>query len=190
MNTYHVFIYDLDDKFGHKSMGTLQRNKCIPDAARDSISADSFSFAGLVSIQDQQQQNHLAAPKQDQDFEFATIKTNLYSTVANPFKITPADKLISNGQIKPHAIAFQPNRSFFTNPPSSLRSLLAIDIEQHIMASGETSSKARKYHEQLVKARNIKNKEKTVTKTWIGQKVLKSFMSPCRNCEATQPGTV
>lgn len=167
-------------------MGTLHKNKHSSDAARDSISADSFSFAGLVSIHDQQQQNHPAAPnpKPDPDFEFATIKANLYSTSTNPFKITPADMLISNGQIKPHAISFQPNRSFFTNPQvSSLRSLLQIDIEQ-------TSSRAKQYHEQLVKSRNLKNKEKTVTKTWFGQKMFRSFVSPCRKCEAEQPGAV
>jgi hypothetical protein len=170
-------------------MGTLQRNKHSSEAAaRDSISADSFSFAGLVSIQDQQHQNHSAAsPKPNPDFEFSTTKTELYSTVANPFKITPADMLISNGQIKPHAIAFQPNRSFFTDPPLSLRSLLAIDIEQHI--NGETSSRARKYHEQLVRARNPKNKERTETKTRFGQ-VFKSLISPCQKCEAVQPGAI
>ncbi|CAI8618254.1 unnamed protein product [Vicia faba] len=168
-------------------MSTLQRNKHISDAA-DSISADSFSFAGLVSIQDQQHQNNHAASKPNPDFEFSTIKAELYSTAANPFKITPADMLISNGQIKPHAIAFQPNKSFFTNPPLSLRSLLEIDIQQH--NSRETGSRARKYHEQLVKARNYKNKEKTVTKTWFGQKVFMSFISPCRKCEALQPGSV
>lgn len=169
-------------------MGTLQRKKHISDAAGDSSSADSFSFAGLVSIQDQQHQNNHAASKPNPDFEFSTIKPELYSTAANPFKITPADMLISNGQIKPHAIAFQQNRSFFTNPPLSLRSLLEIDIQQHI--SAETGSKLRKYQEQLIKARNRKNKEKTVTKTWFGQKVFMSFISPCRKCEAVQPGSV
>ncbi|PNX76028.1 hypothetical protein L195_g041952 [Trifolium pratense] len=170
-------------------MGTLQRIKHSSDAAaRDSISADSFSFAGLVSIQDQQHQNHSAAPKPNSDFEFSTTKTELYSTVANPFKITPADMLISNGQIKPHAIAFQPNRSFFTDPPLSLRSLLEIDIQQHI--NGETSSRARKYNEQVVKARNLENKERTETKTWFGHKVFKSLIAPCRKCEAVQPGAI
>jgi hypothetical protein len=57
--------------------------------------------------------------------------------------------------------------------------------------NGETSRRAKKYHEQLVKARNLKNMERTETKTWFGHKVFKSLLiAPCRKCEAVQPGAI
>lgn len=174
-------------------MGTRQGNKPSSKkshAAEDSISADSLSFAGLVSIQDQNSKppipNHTThyykVSKQDLDFEFSTIQEHLNSG-SNPFKITPADVLISNGKIKP----FQPNRPIITDHPISLRSLLAIDHVNSKMSSVQ----ARKYDEQRVKARNHKSKERSViTKTWFGHKVFRSFLSPCRKCQATQPGVI
>jgi hypothetical protein len=57
-------------QLSHKSMGTLQRIKHSSNAERDNISVDSFSFIGLVSIQDQQHQSHSAAPKPSPNFEF------------------------------------------------------------------------------------------------------------------------
>ena len=80
-------------------MGTRQGNKPSSKkshAAEDSISADSLSFAGLVSIQDQNSKppipNHTThyykVSKQDLDFEFSTIQEHLNSG-SNPFKITP-----------------------------------------------------------------------------------------------------
>ncbi|KAK7319715.1 hypothetical protein RJT34_04440 [Clitoria ternatea] len=170
-------------------MGTREGNKLASDASLEdhSISNDSLSFAGLVSIQRDEQQPKPHVPnrnkyynivsKQDPDFEFSIIKP----LATNPFKITPADMLISNGQIKPHAVAFQPNLP----NPISLRSLLATD---HI-PNGQTKS-ARKYHEQLVKARSHKNEERRVTRTWFGKKVFKSFLKPCRKCQAIQPGGI
>ncbi|KAK7362816.1 hypothetical protein VNO77_04939 [Canavalia gladiata] len=157
-------------------MGTHQGNKLASHTAKDSISGDSLSFAGLVSIEDQKPEVPDPNQDEDPDFEFSTI----LNSGANAFKITPADVLISNGQIKPHAIAFQPNSSFTTYPPISLRSLLAID---------HMSSSSRKYHEQLVKARNHRSKETSFTTTWFGRKVFRSVLSPCRKCKAIQPGS-
>lgn len=177
-------------------MGTRQGNKPSSKkshAAEDSISADSLSFAGLVSIQDQNSKppipNHTThyykVSNRDLDFEFSTIQEHLNSG-SNPFKITPADVLISNGKIKP----FQPNRPVLTDPPISLRSLLAIDHANNSKMSNV--QQARKYDEQRVKARIHKSKERSssVTRTWFGHKVFRSFLSPCRKCQATQPGAV
>nr|KYP39533.1 hypothetical protein KK1_039156 [Cajanus cajan] len=175
-------------------MGTQRQGNKLPShAAEDSISADSLSFAGLVSIQEQHQNPKPHAPNnntnyyyqvsnQDLDFEFSTIKAD-FNSGANPFKVTPADVLISNGRIKP----FQPNRSFATDSPISLRSLLAID---HHVNSKMSCGQTRKCDEQRVKARSHKSKERSVTRTWFGQKMFRSFLSPCRKCQATQPGTI
>ncbi|KAG4977312.1 hypothetical protein JHK84_037013 [Glycine max] len=152
-------------------MGTRQGNKPSSKkshAAEDSISADSLSFAGLVSIQDQ------------------NSKPPIPNHTTHYYKITPADVLISNGKIKP----FQPNRPVLTDPPISLRSLLAIDHANNSKMSNV--QQARKYDEQRVKARIHKSKERSssVTRTWFGHKVFRSFLSPCRKCQATQPGAV
>lgn len=170
-------------------MGTRQGSKSQSHGGDDSISTDSLSFAGLVSVQDQ----HPKAPthnhnthyyhqvsKQDLDFEFSTIKD--LNSSANPFKITPADVLISDGKIQP----FKPNRPAILDPPISLRSLLAIDHANAKMSSGQT----RKYGDQRVKERNHKSKERSVTRTWFGHKVFRSFLSPCRKCQASQPGAI
>ncbi|RDY02860.1 hypothetical protein CR513_13630, partial [Mucuna pruriens] len=150
-------------------MGTRQGNKLSSHAAEDSISGDSLSFAGLVS-------------NEDLDFEFSTIEPDFNSS-GNAFKITPADVLISNGQIKP----FQPNRPFTTDPPISLRSLLAIDHVNSKMSSGQRRNKC---DEQHVKPRKHKSKERSVSRAWFGQKMFRSFLSPCRKCQATQPGAI
>ncbi|KAK7400606.1 hypothetical protein VNO78_11817 [Psophocarpus tetragonolobus] len=168
-------------------MGTQSKLAPQSHAAEDSISADSLSFAGLVSIQDQHPKasipNHKAhyyqqVSKQDLDFEFSTILED-FNSGANSFKITPADVLISNGKIKP----FQPNRPVITDPPISLRSLLEIDHVNGKMSSEQT----RKYDQQRVKARSHKSKERSVTRLWFGHKLFRSFLSPCRKCQASQP---
>jgi len=44
--------------------------------------------------------------KNDTEFEFTSTKANLNSAVS-AIKITPADKLISTGQLRPQALAIQ-----------------------------------------------------------------------------------
>lgn len=76
---------------------------------------DSISFSGLVSssIQDHQPKppspnraEHYMVSKNDTEFEFTSTKANLNSAVS-AIKITPADKLISTGQLRPQALAIQ-----------------------------------------------------------------------------------
>lgn len=183
----------------HRSMGARSGNKFSSHSSEDSISCDSLSFAGLVS-QDQQQKSpsstnqnkhhYQQVTKQDPDFEFSTIKPDFNNSATSPFRITPADVLISNGQIKPHAIVCQQSRRPFVakNAPMSLRSLLAVEDIRSI-----NINQTRKYHEQqLAKTRIHKSKEKTTEtrSTWFGQKVFRSFLSPCRKCQAVQPDAV
>lgn len=197
-------------------MDTRQGSKLTSNvAADDSISLDSLSFTGLVSVHDQlpklpspnHQAKHYRVSKHDPEFEFTSTKENFNSAV-NSIKITPADQLISNGQLQPQAQAFQTTQSLITNPPRSARSqalafqttrsliasppssrsLLAIHVSSE-MSNGKTGS-SMKYHEQLGKAGKHTNKQSTVTtRTWFGQK-MKSFLSPCQECRTVKPGAV
>ncbi|KAK7412369.1 hypothetical protein VNO78_03825 [Psophocarpus tetragonolobus] len=172
----------------------MDGNKLTSHVEYDSIShsLDSLSFSGLVSIQDQQRKPpspNRAKPyevsKNDPEFEFTSSKANFNSAV-NPIKITPADKLISNGQLFPRALVIQ-NQSLTTNPHSSSSSLRATHSSGK-MSCGKTGSKM-KYHEQLYQASKHTNKKSTVTRTGIGQKI-KYFLSPCRECRTIKQGDV
>ncbi|KAG4971455.1 hypothetical protein JHK85_037876 [Glycine max] len=148
----------------------MDGNKLTSHVADDSISysLDSLSFSGLVCIQDHQPK--LPSPNR-----------------AKHYQITPADQLISNGRLQPQALAIQTNQSLLTNLPSSSSSLLATRSSSK-MPSGRTDSKM-KYHEQLNKASKHTNKKSTVTRTGFGQK-MKSFLSPCRECQTIKQGAV
>ncbi|XP_027366092.1 uncharacterized protein LOC113872601 [Abrus precatorius] len=171
----------------------MDGNMLISHVADDSISLDSLSFSGLVAIQDQQpklpppnQTKGYQVSKHDPEFEFTSTKTNLNFAV-NPIKTTPADRLISNGQLQPQALAFQTKQSLITNPPGYPNSLITTHSSSK-MSSRKTGS-AMKYHEKLNKASKHTNKESTVTRTGFGQK-MKSFLSPCRECRTIKPGAV
>lgn len=179
----------------HESMYTMKGNKPPTKLVSDSISMDSLSFSGLVSIQDQQknlpsppkQAKHFQVSKHDQEFEFTNPKVNLNSPVS-PIKITPADQLISNGQLQlqPQAFAFETTQNLIVTPTSSSRSLLASHISSE-MSSGKTGS-SMKYHE-LGKAKKHTNKQNTMKRTGFCQKIM-SFLSPCRECRTAKQGAV
>ncbi|XP_058765209.1 uncharacterized protein LOC131638661 [Vicia villosa] len=180
----------------HESLHTMKGNKPPTKLVSDSISMDSLSFSGLVSIQDQQKNLHspptnqakqFLVSKHDQEFEFTNPKVNLNSPV-NPIKITPADQLISNGQLQlqPQAFAFQTTQNLIVTPTSSSRSLLAAHSGSE-MASGKTGS-SMKYHE-LGKESKHTNKPNTKKRTGFCQR-MKSFLSPCRECRTAKQGAV
>ncbi|CAL0331381.1 unnamed protein product [Lupinus luteus] len=169
-------------------MGTIEGNKKGSHIATDSMSEYSLSFAGLVCIHDKQQpkphvpnrDKYIRVSKTDLDFEFVTNnKAELNASSAIPMKITHADVLFSNGQIK----AQQEVAAFPTNSPSSLSTLQGIGDHSNIMLNGHT--------EVAAKGRNHANKEKSVTTTTsFGKKVCKSFLAPCRECKVIQPSAV
>lgn len=173
----------------------MDGNKLTSHVADDSISysLDSLSFSGLVCIQDHQPKlpspnraKHYQVSKHDSEFEFTSTKANLNSAV-NPIKITPADQLISNGRLQPQALVIQTNQSLIRNLPSSSSSLLATHSSSK-MSCSKTGSNM-KYHEQLNEASKHANKKSTVTRTGFGQK-MKSFLSPCRECQTIKQGAV
>jgi hypothetical protein len=177
----------------HETMDTRKGNKLPSKFVSDSISMDSLSFSGYVSIQDQQtklppppnQTKHFQVSKHELEFEFTNMKANLNSAV-NPIKTTPADQLISNGQLQPQAFAFQTTQNLIINPTSSSRSLLATHIGSE-MSSGKTGN-TMKYHE-LGKSNKHTNKESSVRKIGFFKKI-KTFLSPCRECRTVKPGAV
>ncbi|CAL0313481.1 unnamed protein product [Lupinus luteus] len=166
-------------------MGTHEGNKKGSHFASDSISEYSLSFAGLVCIHDQQQQqpkpyvpdrdNFTRVSKTDQDFEFdidtknRIVDLNNNSSATPIKKITHADVLISSAQIK----AQQQVAKFQPNSPISLSTLLGIGDHSN-MSNG---------HTQVVRKGSMK-------RISFGKKVCKSFLAPCRQSKAIQPGVV
>ncbi|OIV91730.1 hypothetical protein TanjilG_26583 [Lupinus angustifolius] len=120
--------------------------------------------------------------KQDPEFEFISTKANLNSAV-NPIKITPADLLISNGQLKPQALTCQTTNQPLK--PSSLSLTLATP-NSHKVSRGKTGG-AMKYHEKLDKASKHTNMESMVKGAHFGQKMRCSL---CRNSRAITLSTV
>lgn len=102
------------------------------DAAADTTSLDSLSFAGLVCIQDQQSKpppnRAYPSTKDDREFEFVSS----------------------------------------TNP----------------LGSGKVSD-----HERVSRKPSQGKKEQSGSRSWFGQKLLQSFVSPCRECHAVRPTT-
>ncbi|MED6183730.1 hypothetical protein PIB30_040364 [Stylosanthes scabra] len=166
-------------------MASRQGNIHTSYVAADSVSPDSLSFSGLVSIQGQAMlpsPNHAKyyqESKQNPEFEFSSTKPDLSSTV-DAINITPADLLISNGQLQPQALSSQ---SLTRNQSSSLGSLLATHNSSK-KSSGKSGS-VMKHQEQHSKASRHKNNESTTTRR-LSQK-MKCFLSPCRDSQAIKP---
>ncbi|KAE9607223.1 hypothetical protein Lal_00025724 [Lupinus albus] len=181
-------------------MGSTEGKKKGSHVASDSMSEYSVSFAGLVCIHDNQQQQqqqqqpkpHVpnrdkyirVSKKTDLDFEFLTNNNAELNTTfaATSMKITHADVLFSNGQIK----AQQEVAAFPTNSPTSLSTLQGIGDDHY-------SNMISNDHTQVTaKGRNHANKERSsvTTTTSFGKKVCKSFLAPCRECKVIQPSAV
>ncbi|KAJ1394039.1 hypothetical protein SESBI_34577, partial [Sesbania bispinosa] len=95
--------------------------------------------------------------KHDPEFEFTCTKAN-FNSAANPVMITPADQLISNGQLQPQALASQTTQSLITNPHRSSSSLQPTRISSKT-SRGKRGSTV-KYHEQIGKASQRSTVEK------------------------------
>ncbi|OIW20588.1 hypothetical protein TanjilG_15393 [Lupinus angustifolius] len=175
-------------------MGTdHEGNKKGSHVATDSISEYSLSFAGLVCIHDQQQQQPkpyvpdrdklIQVNKTDPDFEFdirtknKIVDLNNNSSAIPIKKITHADVLISSGQIK----AQQEVAKFQPNSPISLSTLLGI---------GEHSNMSNGHTQDVRKGRNHAKKEGSMKRKSFGKKVCKSFLATCRQCKAIKPSVV
>ena len=162
-------------------------NKISIDVEADKGSTDSFSFAGLVCIQDQQAKslqcnrtNQIL--KQGTDFEFSTTEE---SFVCDPVKHCPADLLISNGQIVPQPIKLQPTQQTVTRQQRKKASVRATSTSSKRSTDnlGGNQASAKPYPEHT----NQEKKKDAVSSSWFGKKIFKSFFFPCKETQAIKP---
>ncbi|KAM1792985.1 hypothetical protein ACFX12_036782 [Malus domestica] len=168
-------------------MAARLQNKITVDAAADSNSLDSLSFAGLICVQDQQSKclpptnkaNQIH--KQDTEFEFSHTE----SIVTDPIKHYPADLLISNGQIVPKATAFESTQRLKTDQLSINGPVRATRTRNK--RSSETNGGTEVYAKPIPESRNQEKKEKPESRSSLGKKIFKSFFFPCKECQVAKP---
>lgn len=157
------------------------QNKISVDVAADTTSLDSLSFAGLVCIQDQQKQsppNNTAKQIHEQDPEFEFSQSITHSTTTSPTTDPPPDLFISKGQLLPQPHLFQTKQYQAINQQHGKGSVPATRARTNRSTGTEVPGK--QYQEQRKQV-----KEHTAPKLWFGRKLLKSFVSPCRECQVT-----
>lgn len=168
-------------KFVRESMATYLQNKISSDIAADNCSLDSLSFAGYLSIQDQQSTlsppNRDNGSNKDKQFEFSTATPHTIAHKLN--KKTPADTKFSRSQLLPQASLHQLKQSRETNKHDH-KKIPASGTRRRSTDSQKDSTKASpKSNHQF---RKKINGEHTVSSSWFGQKLFQSFVSPCREC--------
>lgn len=157
------------------------------DAAAETVSTDSLSFAGLIRIEEKSYESPKvhASPtkkdarrgKEDLDFEFNSVIDKSIDNVSN--KNSLADVLFANGHLVPQANQSQTNESGELEHVNSKQSSRPPRSSKKIAGGkklGATES-----------ATNKANKQSTTAGQWFGQKIIKSIATPCRDCRAIQP---
>ncbi|KAM1108293.1 hypothetical protein ACFX2I_004971 [Malus domestica] len=167
-------------------MAARLQNKIAVDVAADSSSLDSFSFADLLCVQDQQSKCLPANKpnqihKQGREFEFSYSE----SIVTDPIKHYPADLLISNGQIIPKATELESTQCPETEQLSIKGPVRATSTRN--MRSTETASVTEVYAKPHPESRNQEKKEKPAPRSSFGKKMFKSFVFPCNECKVAKP---
>lgn len=160
----------------------MPKNKST-DAAAENASADSLSFAGLVCIEDQQSKSqniHLSIPpptnnsansqkSEHIDFEFSSTVSGSIGPVNAMNNNSLPDVSFSNGQLVAQAIPLQTSQSQANSSRCNNKT---------------ANESAKKTNTQV---RNKANKQGATVSQWFGQKIIRSFATPCRNCRAIQP---
>lgn len=153
------------------------QNKISVDVAADSESLDSLSFAGLVCIQDQQRNslptNNTAKQIHKQDPEFEFSQSISQSTTSSTTKNPSPDLFISNGQLLPQSYQSRSKKHQVINQQHGRGSVPATRTLSERLSGTEVSAK--QYQEQR---KQVKEKH-AAPKSWF-----KSFVSPCRECQA------
>nr|GMC70212.1 probable membrane-associated kinase regulator 1 [Ipomoea batatas] len=164
---------------------------------RNSNSGDKFSFPIIMPVHEQQ----------DGEFEFGCVSTSPGSPNS------PADRLFFNGKLLPHDFPCPPPASGFSYSRSTSRasSVSSKDSLIHsgrpvpgsqrwqFMATPTALVDRRKNHRHGTGARNQEPKlrkqgddgekliNKTAGKSSFGLRILRSFVSTCKECHAIQP---
>ncbi|KAK3431382.1 hypothetical protein EUGRSUZ_E03256 [Eucalyptus grandis] len=164
-------------------MGTHLQNKISVNVAADNSSLDSLSFAGLVCIQDQQMKLPPNNAKHDREFKFNPPTPD--KTAPDQLSQSPADILISNGQLLPHTLLFQAQQSQIASRTYSRES------PQETQKNNKDFDKKNKgYTEDIHKAdlgiKDQATKEYTSSSSRIGRR-MRCVIFPCRECHATNP---
>ncbi|KAI5657134.1 hypothetical protein M9H77_25927 [Catharanthus roseus] len=160
------------------------------DASADATSGESLSFTGLVCIQDQ----HLTTPKDyaqllplarkaSQEFEFRHATTA--STTAVLGNNYSAQKMFANGHLQPHAVPICSDKSRTVKQTSSKRAMQSAQCEISISEIKSTSDKCTR--KSNTKVRNRIDQIHTSRGKGFGQKIFKSFATPCRDCRTIEP---
>lgn len=171
-------------KFVRKSMATYLQNKISSDVAADNCSLDSLSFAGYLSIQDQQSTlsplNRDRGSDKDKDRQLEVSTAAPHTIAHNLNKKPPTVTKISRSQLLPQAFLYQLKQSRATNEHDHKRLSPASGTRRRSTDSKNDSAKTspRSNHQVRKKA----NREDTVSSSWFGQKLFQSFVSPCREC--------
>lgn len=170
-----------------ETMAARLQNKISMDTAADSCSLNSFSFSGLLCVQDQQSKSLPTnranqIHKQGTEFEFG--HTTPQSIVTDPIKHYPADLLISNGQIIPKAIVLQSTQHVLTNQPCIKDSVRAACTSSKRSTDNTGGTETAKPNPEFG---NQEKKENPAPGSWFGQKIFKSFLFPCKECRVSKP---
>lgn len=166
-------------------MANRGRNKISMGVSTDNSSLDSLSFASFISIHEQQKKPPPSVAKQDTDFEFCSVTLN--STKAgHQLRHHQANIRRSNGQLLLQEFVFQSKQQQVASPIRSGAPL------QDMLGNGKSSycmDKDREKHPRRAdqKERSSANTNNRSSRSGFGQKMLLSFISPCRECHATSP---
>ncbi|WRX26385.1 hypothetical protein QQP08_018872 [Theobroma cacao] len=165
-------------------MGTHMQNKISMDVAADSSSLNSLSFSGLVCIQDQQSKSPpnraYQNNKDDQEFEFVS------GTSPHNLKNSHPDMVISDSHLLPLEFLLKSGQSQAAKKPGN-KQLRPASPGSSKMPIGNHANHSKDSHRSNRKVINQVKKGSTSSRSWFGQKLFQSFVSPCRECHAVRP---
>ncbi|KAK9267118.1 hypothetical protein L1049_010609 [Liquidambar formosana] len=179
-------------------MATHQAKKVSLDVAADNSSDDSFSFAGLLCIQDQNSKFHSglvnplptltdASQIQKQDTEFAFGHATPGLATNDPNKNSPADQLFFKGELLPQVFPFQSKQSQVTSHNSCNNTLPATRSISKRSGDNDSGCQDSATRNPNTEVRNQAKKKHSAERPSFGWRIFSSLVSPCRECHAVEP---
>lgn len=156
-----------------------------PDVSDDVTSCESLSFTSLVCIQNQHltpQRGYTSSlthgRKASQEFEFS------HATAASRNKYS-AETMVSNSHLEPHAKPFSSNQTASGETTSSKLVIPSAQSKHSRSDFAQTLGKpTRKVN---TKVRNETDQNRTSGRQGFGQRIFKSFTTPCKDCRTIEP---